>query len=91
MSLLFPQWPCGLSRAVAVAVAGRREAAPSALLQNPPGAEREQSRCGTVAGERWFICVGCWMLRSSGSAEGRSWIAAGRWMGAEVLQGGFYK
>lgn len=27
MSLLFPQWPCGLSRAVSVAVAGWREAA----------------------------------------------------------------
>lgn len=31
------------------------------------------------------------MLRSSESAVGRSWIAAGRWMGAEVLQGGFYQ
>lgn len=83
MSLLFPQWPCGLSRAVAVA--GRREAAASSVLQNAPGVAREQSRCSTVAGERWFICVGCWMLRSSGSAEGRSWIVA------EVLQGGFYQ
>lgn len=35
MSLLFPQWPCGLSRAVSVVAAGWREAAAPARCRIP--------------------------------------------------------
>ena len=79
MSLPFPKWPCG--RGVPVGVSGWREAAacvaealcceiPQLWNWRTPGvALLLESR------ELWLICVRCWTLRRTESAEGRSWRA----------------